>query len=76
MLDDQTAEFFGAQFEFPGVRLTLWLAGLIIIGAGFISRHSLRSAAREEAERAVIDLRDGAEVLDPATGTPMVGTEG
>ncbi len=32
----------------PGVRLALWLAALIIIGAGFAALASLRSGQREE----------------------------
>ena len=31
----------GAEFALPGVRLTLWLAGLVILGAGALAHHSL-----------------------------------
>jgi dTMP kinase len=37
----------GLTVELPGVRLALWLAGLIIVGASFLARHSLRVAARQ-----------------------------
>jgi len=34
----------GASVALPGVRLTLWLGGLIIIGAGWLVQRSLRQA--------------------------------
>ncbi|MEO5680463.1 MAG: MFS transporter, partial [Acidimicrobiales bacterium] len=36
----------GWDVSLPGSRLTLWLAGLIILGAGFLARRSLRADAR------------------------------
>ena len=39
----------GGTIAIPGVRLTLWLAALIIIGAGFARLASLRSGQRLEA---------------------------
>ena len=38
----------GGTLALPGVRLTLWLAALIIIGAGFAAMASLRAGQREE----------------------------
>jgi dTMP kinase len=35
----------------PGVRLALWLASLIIVGAGLLAWHALRSGQREQASR-------------------------
>ena len=35
----------------PGVRLTLWLAGLIIISAGVLALHSVRAGQRSKAYR-------------------------
>jgi dTMP kinase len=32
----------GLALSLPGVRLTLWLGGLIILGAGFLARRSLK----------------------------------
>jgi MFS family permease len=39
---DRRVSFGGAEIGLPGVRLTLWLAGLIIIGAGVIAVRSVR----------------------------------
>lgn len=35
----------------PGVRLALWLAAIIIVGAGFLAMHSVRSGQRVRAAR-------------------------
>jgi len=43
-------ELLGAAVFVPGVRLTLWLAGVIIIGAGFLASWSLRAPSRAAAE--------------------------
>jgi dTMP kinase len=40
----------GLSINLPGVRLTLWLGGLIIIGAGFLARSSLRADSEADAE--------------------------
>lgn len=40
-------DFWGISVEIPGVRLTLWLAGLIIIAAGGLASWSLRSLEPE-----------------------------
>jgi hypothetical protein len=32
----------GLDISLPGARLTLWLGGLIIIGAGFLAQYSLK----------------------------------
>jgi hypothetical protein len=39
----------GLEVSVPGVRLTLWLAGLIIVGAGMLSVRSLRGGRRRTA---------------------------
>jgi dTMP kinase len=39
-------EIGGLTLAVPGVRLTLWLAGLVVIGAGSIAARSIKSAAR------------------------------
>lgn len=36
----------GITVDLPGVRLTLWLAGLMVVGASFVASHSLKVAAR------------------------------
>ena len=38
-----------ATIAIPGVRLTLWLAALIIMGAGILALHSVRSGLRSKA---------------------------
>lgn len=53
VLDSISSRLFGgtitvgsATISVPGVRLTLWFDGLIIVGAGLIARHSIRSSQR------------------------------
>ena len=43
---DQQVSVMGAVVELPGVRLTMWIAGVIIIVAGTLAALSLRSVAR------------------------------
>lgn len=45
-LVDRQISLFGAGIAVPGERLTLWLAGLIIMGAGVLAAMSLRAGAR------------------------------
>jgi dTMP kinase len=59
----------------PGVRLTLWLAGLIIMGAGVLAARSLRVArGADDAATHVVDARDelllqeGADIVSGLTG--------
>ena len=40
-----------ARIPVPGVRLALWLGALIIVAAGFLALHSVRSGQRDEAAR-------------------------
>lgn len=40
---DETIDVLGVEVFVPGVRLTLWLAGLIIVGAGLLTAVSLRA---------------------------------
>ncbi len=42
----------GVHVGLPGVRLALWLASLIIIGAGILALHSVRAGQRSKAFRA------------------------
>ena len=64
----------GLSIATPGVRLTLWLAGLIIVGAGFLATVSLRSAATIEPSprtASALDellLQEGAELVSGVTG--------
>ena len=64
----------GLSIAIPGVRLTLWLAGLIIMGAGVLAVVSLRSATRETVPprtKSALDellLQEGAELVSGMTG--------
>jgi hypothetical protein len=40
-----SVEILGFTVSLPGVRLALWLAGAIIVAAGLLAIHSLRSAS-------------------------------
>jgi dTMP kinase len=55
----------------PGVRLALWLASLIIVAAGFLALHSLRSGQRSDAAQgARHPSRPRSEGQPPGTGKP------
>lgn len=45
-LVDRHVSLVGLEIAVPGVRLTLWLAGLIIMGAGVLAVMSLRAGGR------------------------------
>jgi dTMP kinase len=42
-------EVAGVEVALPGVRLALWLAALIIVGAGVVALHSVRAGQRSRA---------------------------
>ena len=63
-LVDRQIDFGGVSIAVPGVRLTLWLAGLIIIGSGIIAVRSIRPADRTTGSLQV--LRD--EIVSGFTG--------
>ncbi len=48
VFDDNQISVFGAAIAVPGVVLTLWTAGLIILVAGFIAASSMRDATRRD----------------------------
>jgi dTMP kinase len=48
-LVDGRVQLVGIDIELPGVRLALWLAGLVILGAGVLAVTSLRAGERREA---------------------------
>jgi dTMP kinase len=62
-LVDREISLLGAQVAVPGVRLTLWLAGLIIIGAGILALRALRAGPVERPDR----LRQGTELMSGVT---------
>ncbi|MGI9621557.1 MAG: MFS transporter [Acidimicrobiales bacterium] len=49
---DKTISILGVEIFIPGVRLTLWLAALIIMLAGVLAWYSVRGQLREESRRA------------------------
>jgi MFS family permease len=58
VLGEAGEQWFGGTLDIgvvviaiPGVRLALWLAALIIIGAAFLALHSVRSGQRNRAAR-------------------------
>lgn len=57
-------DFGGISIAIPGVRLTLWLAGLIIIGAGIVAVRSIRPPDADRLRRRV--LRE--EIVEGFTG--------
>jgi hypothetical protein len=67
-------EIAGLSIAIPGVRLTLWLAGIIIIGAGFLAFASVRVAMSVEPTPrtpTALDellLQEGAELVSGMTG--------
>lgn len=54
-------EFFGFTFLVPGVRLTLWLASITIIGAGLLATWSLRAGSG-----AYLGLAESPDTVDEA----------
>jgi len=72
--ESQTVSIAGVSIFVPGVRLTLWLAGLIIIGAGILATVSLRAArsvAPTPRTSSALDellLQEGAELVSGLTG--------
>ncbi len=45
---ERDVDIFGLEVFVPGVRITLWLAALIMLGAGLIAIISLRSGKETE----------------------------
>ena len=48
-LFDRHISIAGVDIALPGVRLTLWFGGLIIVAAGFLARFSLKGRQRSAA---------------------------
>ncbi len=65
---------FGASLFLPGVRLTLWLAGAIIIAAGLLTTWSFRVAARREAAQSEATAVDQDEAAPPDDAGPDPAT--
>lgn len=60
---DKRPSLFGWEVFLPGVRSTLWLASLIIIGAGFLAWVSVRELLDESTE--------AGDVSDPSTSEQL-----
>jgi MFS family permease len=73
-LSPDEIEVAGITISLPGVRLTLWLAGLIIVGAGFLAFASVRGTAPVAVEprtSSALDellLQEGADLVSGMTG--------
>jgi dTMP kinase len=71
---DREITVVGLSVAVPGVRLTLWLAGLIIIGAGILATVSVRQADDSRASKRTpsqldeLLLQEGAELVSGLTG--------
>ena len=68
---DGFVSVLGARVELPGVRLTMWLAGVIIVVAGALASLSLRAGANRPAP--LTDPSDGSE--DSAESDGSDGSE-
>ena len=74
LFPDGHAGLLGISIAVPGVRLTLWAAALIIVGAGFIAASSMRDAAAQGSRRSArhrAESAAGSRVSDP--GVPSSG---
>ena len=71
---DGQVSVLGAQVQVPGVRLTMWLAGLIIVGAGVLTYWSLRAGGRVLTGGG--DRAPGDPGGDRVTGDPDGGDPG
>lgn len=65
-----TIELGALTIEIPGVRLALWLGALIIVVAGFLTRHSVRSGARDHAAKVSDHPSRGHRSLGPSGDLP------
>ena len=59
----------GVAIAVPGVRLTLWAAGVIIVVAGFVAAHSMRDAHRKEMVAAPPLPGNGRQAVDDVETT-------
>ncbi len=61
---------FGFDLAIPGVRITLWLAALIIIGAGFLAAKSMRMGLRSDLRNALVRQgTEGGRANHPTSGS-------
>jgi len=62
---------FGFDLAIPGVRITLWLAALIIIGAGFLAAKSMRMGLRSDLRGALAGRQGSTDAREkhPTSGS-------
>ena len=72
---DGAISVLGARVELPGVRLTMWLAGVIIMVAGGLATWSLRSGARSPVTAATVPDGESAAAPDGASVAVPDGEE-
>jgi hypothetical protein len=48
LFEDGAIEIGGQAIGLPGVRLALWLGGVITLGSGLVARREIRQAHRRE----------------------------
>jgi dTMP kinase len=63
---NRTVEFFGGDLFLPGVRLTLWLSGILVLVAGVLTGLSLRAGRRRQQQAEGADEPTDAPVDEPA----------
>ncbi len=71
----QEAQLFGISVYVPGVRLAIWFAALIIMGAGLLAAHSLAEVDGRSA-RDVFRSGNGKESDDATDGGDLERTDG
>ncbi len=74
LFGDRRIELFGGEIFLPGVRLTLWVAGLIVLVAGMMTGVSLRAGhlgreAAQGTEATEATERTGASAAAEPTGS-------
>ena len=63
-IDGFTVDIFGGTLNLPGSRITLWLAGLVVIGGGYLSMRAIkarRSERRHNYEKGYFVVFEGGE---------------
>jgi len=64
LLWNRHLELFGLEVHVPGVRLTLWLAAVIILTSGAVAAGSLRSGVRASTASGLLEDKAPVDVLD------------
>ena len=64
LLWNRRLELFGLEVHLPGVRLTLWLAAVIILTSGAVAAGSLRSGVRASTASGLLEDKGPVDGLD------------